>query len=302
MEIKAENLKKRTRLDSYIGMVYPTLSRSTVKKLILSKVVKVNNEFTKFNKILVEGDLIMFDEQALQNYISQTTITEIEPVKIPLDIIFEDEDIIVLNKDEGVVVHPSYNHLNDTLMNGLIYHIQNSKSPFARIRPVNRLDKETSGIILFSKNLESHNFYSRQFKKREVTKEYLAVVKGDFKEELRSGNYAKVSGFIGKSPEGFRYRVATDSLKNEYAETDIYFKTYLYKDEYQFSHLKVIPHTGRTHQIRVHLASLGYPIVGDTLYNGMPYSRVLLHSHTLKIKNRVGEEQVFKAEPKNWFE
>lgn len=302
MEIKAENLKKRTRLDSYIGIVYPTLSRSTVKKLILSKVVKVNGEFTKFNKILVEGDLITFDEQALKDYIAQTTITEIEPVKMELDILFEDDNIIVVNKAEGVVVHPSYNHLNDTLMNGLIYHIQNSDSPFSRIRPVNRLDKETSGVILFSKNLESHNFYSRQFKKREVVKEYWAVVKGDFNDELRGQTFIKISGFIGKSPEGFRYRVAIDSLKNEYAETDIFFQKNLQMGEYEFSQLRVIPHTGRTHQIRVHLASLGYSIVGDTLYNGMPYNRVLLHSHTLRIKNMSGEELVFKAEPKNWFQ
>jgi len=302
MEIKAANLRKRTRLDSYIGIVYPTLSRSTVKKLILSSVVKVNGVLPKFNKILVEGDIIDFDEEALKEYIKQTSITEIEPVKLNLDILFEDEDIIVLNKDEGVVVHPSYNHLNDTLMNGLVYHIQNSGNPFSRIRPVNRLDKETSGIILFSKNLESHNFYSRQFKKREVTKEYWAVVKGDFKYELGGRSSIKISGFIGKSPEGFRYRVATDSLKNEYAETDIFFQKNLEKDEYEYSQLRVIPHTGRTHQIRVHLASLGYPIVGDTLYNGMPYSRVLLHSHTLKIKNQEGNEQVFSALPKNWFE
>lgn len=301
MDIKAENLRKRTRLDSYIGIVYPTLSRSTVKKLILSKVVKVNGEFTKFNKILVEGDLISFDEAALKEYIQSTSITEITPTKMELDIIFENEDVIVLNKDEGVVVHPSYNHAEDTLMNGLVYYIQNSKEPFSRIRPVNRLDKETSGVILFSKNLESHNYYSRQFKKRSVVKEYLAVVKGDFSEVLRGRNNIKVSGYISKSPEGFTYRVSIDSIRGEYAETDIYLKKVVSKDDIIFSYLRVIPHTGRTHQIRVHLNSLGFPIVGDTVYNGMPFKRVLLHSHILKVNDNDSKELVFTAEPKNWF-
>lgn len=301
MDIKAENLRKRTRLDSYIGIVYPTLSRSTVKKLILSKVVKVNGEFTKFNKILVEGDLISFNEDALKEYIQSTSITEITPTKMELDVIFENEDLIVLNKDEGVVVHPSYNHTEDTLMNGLVYYIQNSKEPFSRIRPVNRLDKETSGVILFSKNLESHNFYSRQFKKRSVTKEYLAVVKGDFSEVLRGRNSIKVSGYISKSPAGFIYRVSIDSLRGEYAETDIFLQKVVSRDDITFSYLKVIPHTGRTHQIRVHLNSLGFPIVGDTVYNGMPFKRVLLHSHKLKVNDSNSEELLFVAEPKNWF-
>jgi 23S rRNA pseudouridine1911/1915/1917 synthase len=301
MEIKAENLKKRTRLDSYIGIVYPTLSRSTAKKLILNKVVKVNGEFTKFNKILVEGDIITFEKEALEQFITQTGVTEVIPVKMNLDIIFEDENIIVLNKDEGVVVHPSYNHLEDTLMNGLVYYIQDSDQPFQRIRPVNRLDKETSGVILFSKNLESHNFFSRQFKKRTVTKEYIAVVKGDFRKELDSKTHIKVSNFMAKSPEGFTYRISKDSTKSEYAETDIYFNKIIEKEGTTFSELKVVPHTGRTHQIRVHLKSIGYSIVGDTLYRGMEYSRVLLHSHTLKIKSFDNKEMVFTAEPKNWF-
>lgn len=301
MDIKAENLRKRTRLDSYIGIVYPTLSRSTVKKLILSKVVKVNGEFTKFNKILVEGDIISFDENALKEYIQSTSITEITPVKMDLDIIFENDDIIVLNKDEGTVVHPSYNHLDDTLMNGLVYYVQNSSNPFSRIRPVNRLDKETSGVILFSKNLESHNFYSRQFKKREVTKEYLAVVKGDFSDLLLGRASVKVNGYIAKSPEGFKYRISMDSIKGEYAETDIYMQKLLYKDDLTFTQLRVVPHTGRTHQIRVHLNSLGYPIVGDALYNGMPFKRVMLHSHSLTIKTAEGEQLTFTAKPKNWF-
>ncbi len=301
MEIKAENLNRRTRLDSYISMVQPTLSRTTVKKLILSKVVKVNNEFPKFNKILVEGDLITFDEQSLKNYISQSNLTEITPVEMPLDIVFEDENLIVVNKDEGIVVHPSYNHLTDTLMNGLTHYILNSKNPFVKVRPVNRLDKETSGIILFSKDLVTHNFYTRQFKKREVVKEYLAVVKGDFLEVIGNRNSIKVSGFIGKSPEGYVYRVSTDSVRDEYAETDIYFKENIYKDEEVYSLLKVVPHTGRTHQIRVHLNSLGFPIVGDSIYGGEEYSRVLLHSQTLKVKDPEGNILTFSANPKRWF-
>lgn len=301
MEIKAENLNRRTRLDSYISMVQPTLSRTTVKKLILSKVIKVNNEFPKFNKILVEGDLITFDEDALKNYISQSSLTEIKPVEMPIDIIFEDDSLIVVNKDEGIVVHPSYNHLTDTLMNGLTYYILNSKNPFVKVRPVNRLDKETSGIILFSKDLVTHNFYTRQFKKREVVKEYLAVVKGDFLEVIGNRNSIKVSGFIGKSPEGYVYRVSTDSVRDEYAETDIYFKEHIYKEEEVYSLLKVVPHTGRTHQIRVHLNSLRFPIVGDSIYGGEEYGRVLLHSQALKVKDPDGNILTFSADPKRWF-
>lgn len=301
MKIEAKNLKKRTRLDSYIGMAFPSISRSTIKKLVLSNVVTVNGEIPKFNKILVEGDEIEFKKEELENYINQNSSTEIIPTQMNIDILHEDESIIVVNKNEGMVVHPSYNHTDDTLMNGLVYYIQNKKEAFTRIRPVNRLDKETSGVILFSKNLESHNYYSSKFKKREVRKEYLAVIKGNFNDYLKGEGAVNINSYIGKSPEGFKYRISTDSLKSEFAETEVTLKNTFYYNEELFSLLKVIPHTGRTHQIRVHLESIGYPIVGDSIYNGYPFKRLLLHSHKLKLVNMQGTEIEFTAEPKNWI-
>lgn len=296
-----ENIKPNTRIDLYIGELFPALSRSTVKKLILNEIVLLNNSKVKPNKVVKIGDEIEILEEKIPEFVEKLNLNEIEPTQMQIDIVFEDENLIVVNKDEGIVVHPSYNHLTDTLMNGLTHYILNSKNPFVKVRPVNRLDKETSGIILFSKDLVTHNFYTRQFKKREVVKEYLAVVKGDFLEVIGNRNSIKVSGFIGKSPEGYVYRVSTDSVRDEYAETDIYFKENIYKDEEVYSLLKVVPHTGRTHQIRVHLNSLGFPIVGDSIYGGEEYSRVLLHSQTLKVKDPEGNILTFSANPKRWF-
>lgn len=300
MTYNVQEIKNNTRIDQYLGIIFPNLSRSSIKRLILNKMVFLNDDNVKPNKILKVGDKIEVLEKNLPEFVEKYHLNEIEATDMPLDIIFENENIIVLNKQEGVVVHPSYNHINDTLMNGLTSYILKSSDPFVKIRPVNRLDKETSGVILFSKNLESHNFYTKQFKKREAVKEYKAIVKGDFTEELKGRPFIKLSGFIGKNPEGFTYRVSTNS-NDEYAETDIYFQELILKEDFYYSLLKVVPHTGRTHQIRVHLASLDYPIVGDSLYHGDQFKRVLLHSQTLKLKDQKGSEQVFTANPKNWF-
>lgn len=300
MKFNATNLNKRTRLDTYLSRIYPQISRSTSKKIINEGIVSINGTNPKFNKILVDGDVIEINEELLKKYSQDNNVNKVAVTEMKLDIVFEDKDIVVLNKDEGIVVHPSYNHLEDTLLNGLAYYIQEKGENFSRVRPVNRLDKETSGIIMFSKNLDAHNFYSKQFKRREVTKEYLAVVKGDFGEYLNGRDFIKVSTFISKSPEGYKYRVSTDSLKGEYSESDIYFLKSITINDEIFSLLKVFPLTGRTHQIRVHLEHLGFPIVGDSLYNGLSFTRLLLHSHTLKVKDPNGNYVTYTAEPKNW--
>lgn len=304
MQITVEKLSRsRIRIDSYLSDSMAEISRSTVKKMILAGVVSLNGSVCKGKELVHEGDLIDINPDLLKEFVTITKVSQIVPVKMNLDIVYEDSNTIILNKDEGVVVHPSYNHLDDTLINGLVYYVLNSKDPLVKVRPVNRLDKETSGLIIFSKNLNAHNFYSRQFKRREVTKEYLAVVKGDFLEVMDGKDSIKVETFIGKNPEGYSYRVSLGSLKDEYAETDIYFLEHIEKDDTTYSLLRVLPQTGRTHQIRVHLSHLGFPIVGDTLYGGELYTRVLLHSKKLKIKTLEPENPDIEivANPKNWF-
>ncbi len=291
MTIKVENLKsKNNRMDDYLSQHFPEISRSTSKKLILNSLALLNSKKVKPNAKVKDGDEVFIDLDEIKKFVEKHDLTAITPVKMDLKIIFEDENTILINKDPGVVVHPVYMHNEDTLMNGLTYYIINSESPFVRIRPVNRLDKDTSGIVLFSKNLDAHNFYSKQFKKREVEKIYIAIVKGDFKKYLNGKNSLTISNFIAKNPRGFTYK-STRNDDGEYAETTFYFESLLERASdvslgniETYSLIKVIPKTGRTHQIRVHLSEIGFPIVGDKLYNTDNFPQLLLHSKSLKMK------------------
>ncbi len=284
-EVKVENLKVKTRLDNFLASYFPNITRSTSKKIIIGELVMLNGKKAKPNAKLNEGDIVSIDLDGIREFIDTKDLKELIPVEMKLDIIFEDENTIILNKPSGVVVHPSYMHNEDSLMNGLTYYIiHKDKNPFTRIRPVHRLDRDTSGIILFSKNLDAHNFYSKQFKNREVEKTYITVVKGNFQKYLdhRGEEHAMVKSFISKDATNLIYK-STNSDKGDYAETEVHFAGLL-GEEQDYSLLRVLPHTGRTHQIRVHLHDLGYPILGDEAYGGEPFKRLMLHAWKLKFK------------------
>lgn len=303
MTYTIEDSQKGKRLDLFLASRFPEITRTTSKKIILGGLVKLNDKKARPSMKIFPGDEVFIDLGNIKGFIESKELSSIKPVKMDLKIIFEDADTLIIDKPTGLVVHPVYMHNEDTLLNGVTYYILNSTDPFVRIRPVNRLDKETSGLILFSKNLDAHNFYSRQFKKREVEKIYLALVKGDFKSYLYDKGQSTVSvkSYISKDPIN-RVYMNVDSKDSDYAETEFSLEKLLP----EFSLVRANPKTGRTHQIRVHLSSIGFPIVGDTPYGGMPFDRLMLHSWRLNLvlfaKREIKEKTQFESEiPQNFL-
>lgn len=286
---------KPERIDLFILARDQSMTRTTVKKLIMNGLISVNGENVKPNYRVAGGDHIVLRRDEVQKFIDKENLTELKPVKMKIDIIYEDPNIILVNKPVGVVVHPVYKHKSDTLMNGLVHYFltKSSHEAHLRLRPVHRLDKDTSGIILFAKNKEAHEFYSKLFAKHDLKKIYYAVVEGDFADYLArksTRDYFEAFTYIDRSREDTRKFENTSSERGLPSRTRIWFERYWQpsssdklKSNNVFSLVKVIPETGRTHQIRVHLSSLGFPIIGDVLYDGMEYKRLMLHACELEL-------------------
>ena len=185
---------------------------------------------------------------------------EVDAEDIPLDIVYEDDDIIVVNKPKGMVVHPAAGHYSETLVNGLLYHCKGSLSGINGIlRPgiVHRIDKDTTGIIVACKNDIAHRNLAEQFKEHTITRRYEALVYGTFKEPE-----GRVESFISRNPEE-RMKMMVNQTRGKYAVTN-----YTVKEQFgnKYAHIACQLETGRTHQIRVHMTSLGHPLLGDTVY------------------------------------
>jgi len=191
--------------------------------------------------------------------------------------------LIVVDKPVGMVVHPATGNPSGTLVNALLFKYKNLKEVGERIRSglINRIDKDTSGIVFVGKTNRGLWFYSRQFANRYVKKEYIAVVKGDFSKIVDKRNSYKLSTYMDRNPVKRKKFAVVKEGKGRIAITGFKFLG-LSKDG-NFSLVKAFPETGRTHQIRVHLTYLGYPIVGDVIYGGLGYDRLLLHSHKAKL-------------------
>ncbi len=209
----------------------------------------------------------------------------ITPTEMPLDILYEDDDIIAINKGANMPTHPSHDHQNDTLANGVCHYYKEKGVPFV-FRAVNRLDRDTSGIVLVAKNMNSAYRLSNEIAAFNVTKQYIAIVEDELTKDgiIRSG--------IVRKEESKMKRIACDPSNGQYAETE--YKVLLTKDGY--SVLLVTPKTGRTHQIRVHTSSIGHPILGDTLYgdeNGsVLISRQALHGYSLEFTHPRTNERI----------
>ena len=240
------------RIDRYLVSRLQDYSRNAVQKLIKEGAVKVNNIATKNSYEIKQNDVISIQPPVKRN-------GKIVPENIPLDIIYEDEHLMVLNKSPDMVVHPARGHASGTLVNALIFHCNKLSSINGPLRPgiVHRLDRDTSGIILAIKDEKVHKHIALQFEKREILKEYLAVVKGEI--ELDSD---KIDFPIGRHKR-FRKKMAIrhDTGKSAVSLFEVMERFCGY------TLVKITPETGRTHQIRVHMKTIGHPIVADSEYS-----------------------------------
>jgi 23S rRNA pseudouridine1911/1915/1917 synthase len=258
------------RLDKYVCAQHPELSRTRVQKLIAAGNITVNGRPAKPGLRLSPGDEIDIT-------IPPTPPQELKPEAIPLKIIYEDDDLFAVDKPAGLTVHPAPGHPGHTLVNAILAHFPHLADIGDSLRPgvVHRLDKDTSGVMLVAKNSAAQANLSKQFKSHSVTKAYLALVKG--KLEPESGI---IEADIGRDPRN-RKKMAVVAQGRE-ARTEYRVVKYIGN----FTLLEIMPETGRTHQIRVHLAAIGFPVVGDKVYGvkSLHLSRQFLHACRLGFK------------------
>lgn len=261
ISIFAENEFEGERIDKYLSLIFPQSSRSNIQKTIACGNVSVNGVVIGKNYKIRVGDRIAY--------------TPIEPVSlsvsaqnIPLDIPYEDDDLLVVNKPKGMVVHPAPGNYDNTLVNALLYHCGSSLSGINGVlRPgiVHRIDKDTSGLLIVAKNDFAHRSLAEQIKAHSFTREYRAVIIGHLKEPAGT-----VFAPIGRKPNDRKKMTVTDkNSKNAVTHYEV-LQTYT-----GYSYLKLRLETGRTHQIRVHMAYLGHPLAGDAVY-GKPVGRTAL--------------------------
>lgn len=290
--VKEYNLsvsKSNVRLDKYIAEQIPDLSRTRIKELIKSKNILVNNHLEKVSyKVNLEDQI-------------KVTVPPKEPLNvksenIPLDIIYEDNDVIVVNKPQGMVVHPAAGHPDHTLVNALLYHTRDLASGPEGFRPgiVHRIDKDTSGLLMIAKNAKARESLEHQLATKTNKRLYLAIVHGNFGEE--SGT---IDAPIGRNPHDRKKMGVVETGK----EAITHFKVLEQFKNYSLIQCQL--ETGRTHQIRVHLSYIGHPVAGDPLYgprktlNG---NGQFLHAQVLGFKHpSSGKWLEFEIDPPKIF-
>ncbi|OCB00315.1 RluA family pseudouridine synthase [Clostridium beijerinckii] len=255
------------RIDKYLAEIFVDKSRSFIQGLIEKDGIKVNNKTPKSNYKLRALDEI-------EVTFSEPEVLKVEAEEIPINILYEDKDVVVVNKSQGMVVHPAPGNYNGTLVNALLYHCKDLSSINGIIRPgiVHRIDKDTSGVLVVAKNDEAHNKLSDQLKDHSMKREYYALVEGRLKND---------KGIIDKPLA----RNKRDRLKVGIVEGGKRAVThYEVLERFNgYTLIKCILETGRTHQIRVHMASIGFPLVGDPLY-GFKKQRFKLKGQMLHAK------------------
>ena len=281
------------RLDIYVVNKSSELTRTAVQRLIEQEHILVNGRKQKATYKVLEGDIITIERVEAKSI-------ELKAQEIPIEIVYEDKDIIVVNKPKGMVVHPANGNPDGTLVNAIMAICKGTLSGIGgELRPgiVHRLDKDTSGVLIVAKNDIAHVKMSEQIKKHEVEKTYIALVKGIVKE-----NQATINMPIGRSTKD-RKKMAVNK-KGKEAIT--HFKVIERFPKYICTLLEIKIETGRTHQIRVHLSEIGYPVIGDEVYsNGKNQWNIkgqCLHAKSLKFKHPVTKKEMFiEAELPKYF-
>jgi len=286
--------EENNRIDSYLTKQKNELSRVAVQRLIDEEKILVNGKKIKASYKVKENDEITVEEEKPKEI-------ELKAQDIPVEVIYEDNDIIVVNKPKGIVVHPANGNPDGTLVNAIMSICKDSLSGIGgEIRPgiVHRIDKDTSGILIVAKNDKAHINLSEQIKNHEVQKTYIALVRGMVKE-----NEATINMPIGRSTKDRKKMAVDKNGKNAIT----HFKVIKRYPQNNCTLLEVQIETGRTHQIRVHLSQIGYPIIGDTVYsngkNEWGIQGQCLHAKSLKFKHpTTGKEMFLEAEIPEYFQ
>lgn len=290
--IVVEESNSNQRLDKFLSTYFSELSRSHIAKLIDDENCLVNKKVTKSSYKLKTGDVIEIN-------IPEAKELEIEKENIPLDIVYEDSDILIINKPQGMVVHPANGHYEHTLVNAILHHCHDLSGINGVMRPgiVHRIDKDTSGLICVAKNDKAHLSLAEQLKDHTMSRTYIALVKGVIPE-----NSGEINLPIGRDSHN-RQKMAVTRSNSKEAIT--YFKVLQRFSDHTLveCHLK----TGRTHQIRVHLSYIGYPVEGDPLYSGRKYDTLYKNGQLLVavglrlIHPSSNKEMEFKIDLPDYF-
>jgi 23S rRNA pseudouridine1911/1915/1917 synthase len=281
------------RIDKYLSMLLEQQTRSYIQKLIKDNAVTVNDKVVKANYKVGAGD-------SIEITIPDATVLNIEPQDIPLDILYEDEDLLLVNKPKNMVVHPSAGHYDGTLVNAIMFHCKDNLSGINGVmRPgiVHRIDMDTTGVLVVCKNDNAHLSLTEQLKVHSITRKYRAIVHNNVKEDEGT-----IVGTIGRHPTD-RKKMAMNVKNGKEAVT--HYKVLERLGNYTYVECQL--ETGRTHQIRVHMASLNHPLLGDEVYGPAKCPFKLqgqtLHAYILGfIHPRTKEYMEFEAPLPDYFE
>ena len=291
MKIKANSSVANLRLDKALTILLEDVSRSKIQSHLENGCILVNGKVEKSSYKLSEGDIITVED-------FKPEISDLNPEDIPLDIVYEDDDVIVVNKPKGLVVHPGAGNEEHTLANALKFHSENLSSLNGEFRPgiVHRIDKDTAGLLLVAKNDQAHAFLSSQLVDHTLGRKYYALVLGVIPE-----NEGKIIAPIGRDQK-FRQKMAVDLLRGKEAETN-------FKVIERFRECTLVEcalKTGRTHQIRIHMTYIGHPVIGDPIYgkgNRVIYDEgQLLFAHEIHfIHPKTKKEMTFLVDLPTYF-
>ncbi|MBR9947046.1 RluA family pseudouridine synthase [Clostridiaceae bacterium Marseille-Q4145] len=293
IRLEADESYMDERLDKFLNAVLPDQSRSYLQKIIKDGSVLVNGKAQKASYRMEDQDEVLVDLPELKE-------PEIEAENIPLDILYEDDDLLMVNKPKGMVVHPSAGHLTGTLVNAVMYHCKDCLSGINGVmRPgiVHRIDMDTTGVLVICKNDKAHNHVAAQLKEHSITRKYRAIVHGVIKEEEGT-----VDASIGRHPVERKKMAA--GVKNGKRAVTHYRVLQRFRNH---TYIECQLETGRTHQIRVHMASIGHPLLGDTVYgpakNPLHLQGQTLHAQVLGlIHPSTGEYLEVEAPLPEYFE
>ncbi len=268
--------KNNERIDKYLSEVLEK-SRSTIAKMLETECILVNDKPVKTSYKIKENDKIAI----VKEYVEDIPLT---PEKMPLDIVYESENVIVVNKPSGLVVHPGSGNKEHTLVNGLLYHTNLSEGEENRPGIVHRIDKDTSGLMLVAKNNEAHQILADDFKNKRVERKYIALVKGILK-----NNNIVIDAPIGRDEKNRKKMCVTDK-NSKHAVTRV--KVLKRYDKYTL--IECVLETGRTHQIRVHMAYIGYPLFNDPVYGKEEIKGFgqFLHSYKVTFEEPITKEKL----------